>query len=1624
MSYFKAEYQRLKMLAESLAEIQSKLKGISGSIDSKAALAGSSSAADEINRVLKIVRTDLENDTLSVKKMSSVLRSISTQYLTTEKMIMMQRVLSAEVAEAIAAVQAITAAAINSIGRIIGGLRNGNGAYDADPVDMTSGNYIDAVRELTIHGPCGLNMTRFYNSVIRGYGDMGTGWSHNYEISIDPGDEELIVNWGDQSKELFTACDEGVFISAAGSYETIIRTDEGFLYKTSGAGVWEFDLSGELERHNGGPGHGTLEFTHEYGRLTRVCDSYQNYLEYEYSAEGLLTSVTDHTGRKVIFAYENGCLTEALAADGLKTCYTYDDRGLLAGMTGPDGAVKLTNEYDIDNRVVKQTLADGSVSEIEYSGSEVRLKDRNGAETVYVHDEKNRITEARYPAGTERFEYNEKNERIRYIDPEGNVFRRRFDDRGNIVEYTDALGNTSSFTYDDDNNLIRSEAPDCGVVTSEYDENGNVISETDSLGNVTRYEYESGFLTGVINPDGSKVSYAYDDKGRLASACNETGNTDKYEYDEAGRLSASENALGARFTYVYDAADRLLCVTNPNGDIRSYTYENGLLASVTDYDGYKESWKYNAMGLTSEHTDKQGRITRFAYDSMGNISEVTNPDGSVLRHRYDDMNRLAETTGPEGTYLCIGYDANGNCIRREENGHISSFRYDGLGRVILTTSSDGKACGYKYDGAGRITSIVHNDGREYMYSYDTAGRRTGYSNSAGRSYTYKYDSMGRLVFRSDYEADSVNYSYYPDGLLKSVLYSSGASTVNTYDAAGRLISEKKTSGYELVHEYDLLGRRICTRDNEGRSKSKEYDASGNVISRTDPLGNTTRYAYSPSGMIVYVKDALGNETRYGYDPMDRQVLTLKGNMSDKEASAVMADPAKYQNPGNKNVRLTRWKRDLCGRIIERVDAYGNTEKWSYDADHQLNASIDADGRSTLYKYSDNRMLESVEYHDNNQAAFYRDDFGRITGIDDWTGKTSAEYDAYGRILSMTNGRGDTMRYTYEPSGRLSEMVYPDGTKLDYRYGSNGLVEGITAGGFAAAYVYDAAGLPAERRIKIGSGNGPGRVLDETFGYTAAGKLRSMTQKDGGSLICDLSLDYDDAGNLTRRTQKSGRSGIPDEDLCYEYDALNRLCRVYSADGAGGREVIESYEYDRFGNCMLSYRNGVRYEYRYDLLDRLVEESTFGPEGRTRKEYHYDKEGHLIRTEGAEQTERVYDARGNLEMIRNSAGKTVFMTNSLGHLLSEKGSKGERRFCSDQGLAGTVITAIEEDGSWKNYIRDGRVSGYVEHGEGSICLTDEKGSVVSVIGADDSVPGGGMVRYDSYGKASGDGDPDFGYTGLYRSRSTGTLFTMTREYDPAAGRFVSRDRDLYMRNHRPETLNLYQYCYSNPLIWVDPEGTDCYIFYLPEWKHEAVNDQRQLAKQYGYDTSKVHLIPVTDNDSFTSGWNGMGREGGHSVDIDTVLINSHGSPFGLGDNKSFDLSTSDIGNLDSKDAENMILLGCNSGNLDYADSNPAAEFARKVNGAPVLASDSTVQSGGTLFNLTKRSYSSVESDSFRTYSGDRDNQGWIVYQERNGQVGTTALHDDKMHVTDMVKNLRNYPKANGRSFTGGGGGHGW
>ena len=432
---------------------------------------------------------------------------------------------------------------------------------------------------------------------------------------------------------------------------------------------------------------------------------------------------------------------------------------------------------------------------------------------------------------------------------------------------------------------------------------------------------------------------------------------------------------------------------------------------------------------------------------------------------------------------------------------------------------------------------------------------------------------------------------------------------------------------------------------------------------------------------------------------------------------------------------------------------------------------------------------------------------------DQQGQVTETIDALGRAEKVQYPDGREVSYTYGKAGERRSITYPDGKTVFYGYDEQLRLSKLKEGDSIITYGYDPVGRLCEKQFPNGT--------KTTYRYDRKDQLTELVHQDQEGILDRYTYLYDLLGNKTGITKE--RRGLERESgqYRYGYDALGRLSEIQK-DG----EIQTRYGYDAFGNRTWKEESGEQTSYQYNALNQMVSER----QGEIRKEYGYDKRGNLtaILENGAWKKQYVYGAMNRLEEAVDAAGKQArYQYNGLGHrvgkqegvLPKEKLEKldPQRRVGMEIGNSRQITYTLDltrqyhnllertEESQSQRYFWDGNVAAYEENGERNYYLQDELGSPLRIEDSAGTIKesyGYGAFGEDLY-QNQGKMQP-FGYTGYQRDSVSGTYYAQAREYLAESGRFAGQDLIVGFTEY-PKTLNRYNYCWNNSLIYVDYDG---------------------------------------------------------------------------------------------------------------------------------------------------------------------------------------------------------------------------
>mgnify|MGYP002511952346 CR=1 FL=1 len=1331
--------------------------------------------------------------------------------------------------------------------------------FSRDPVNLSTGNLYYEKEDIRLKALLPLVFKRYYNAMDKGSSDLGPGWSHSHTEAVREEKDGTLTLHKEDGKDITLEKDTAgngkdgeTYRDTRNGKETVTKTKDGYLCQDKKTRhTLTFDREGRLQKREDQNGNHTAYRYDENGRLACAAvypaqvsadSTPAAALHFTYDKDGLLRTLTDHTGRTVTYFPMDGILNEVTDPMGHTTTYRYTQDKRLRMVKNPRAVMTLRNEYDENGRITRQRFPDKSEMTYAYddTANTTTLTERNGAVITYEQDDRLRNTRTAYQDGSEeRDTYDGQDNRTSHTDRNGHTTWYQYDADNRLTGIVNAMGQKTAITYDENDHPVSVCMEGQELFRSTYDRKGNLTGRSDALGRTTSYTHDHrGLPTAIQAPDGSQTTLTYDEKGNITAITDPYGAVTSYEYDDLGRITATTGPAGNRTTYTRDPMDRIRTVTDPAGNTREYTYnESGKVTKIRDFDGNEETITYNSMNRPECLTDKEGRQTLRRYDSMWNVAEEILPTGAVTRYYYDLDNHLekvelceTENSVPERVTL-YRHDAVGNLLQavignqtlqQKEAGTLLSlsYEYDKLNRVIACIDAMGIRTEYFYDILGNIVEVKRLGITMHKAVYDLAGQMIEEYDSQGNKTVYEYNELGQVCCITDSIGRQTIYKYAVGGRLLKTIYPDGRNITYDYDQLGRLYTRKNQNGYMLIYTYDSIGRIVKIESSKGQKKTYVYDVMGNMIAATDANGNTTTYGYTPSGKLASVIDPMGNSTEYQYDFMDNLICVCRKGQEEKDN------------------RMTEYVRDSFGRVKVMRDALGQEEKYCYDALSRVIWKQDRDGNITSYTYEKDNKVKNILYADGRTVEMEYDALRRLSCVKDWLGITEIKRDQAGAPISITDHNGKTIFYEWGKMGERRSMVYPDGQKIVYLYDNmlrlkeTQIWKEETQKPESITYFYD----EQSRLIQKNTPNG----ISTTWNYNDEEQLIRLVHKDTDGVLDDYRYMYDFMGNRVAINRKRRNLQQESGNYTYAYDSVGRLQTVMKDS-----KILRTYAYDSFGNRIgfKDFEKDSDTVYVYDSMDRLITLEEKKENDIFRRTYEYDRRGNLVkelennvlcRHYSYNSMNRLEYARSYIPDKQSSGSEAYYDYSGVGQRVSrvKDGVREDYLIDSTKPYHNLLSVTKNDNTPVQTFYWDGNVTTMEEADKLHYYLHDEMGSPVRVSGYNGVRDGNTADKvyeknenlyltygYDEFGNGIGDKLEQeeisssysqqgvvqpFGYTGYRYERIGKIYFAQAREYVSELGRFTAEDI-VRGSGTVTKTLNRYGYCWGNPMRLVDLDG---------------------------------------------------------------------------------------------------------------------------------------------------------------------------------------------------------------------------
>lgn len=593
------------------------------------------------------------------------------------------------------------------------------------------------------------------------------------------------------------------------------------------------------------------------------------------------------------------------------------------------------------------------------------------------------------------------------------------------------------------------------------------------------------------------------------------------------------------------------------------------------------------MGYKIISTDPDGKKSATFTDADGNTlaaALITSTTGTFPNQTftydywsytyYNDLGQVVASIAPNG--VIIGDSNLPNFVTR--------YKYDQLGRLIETTSTDEGTTQYVYSTDGKIRFSQNQEQR------NATTKRFSYTN---------YDYLGRLIEAGEYSMSGTGYYVFETHEVATPGPNSALAIIDNTGYTGitrKTDPNNRCSDYSYI-EYDAQATDFVSQG----SRMKQNYLIGQVA-KTENAAAKTWYSYDEFGqlewtiqnitglgnkIIDYTYDYLGNVLQVAYQAgqpdafyhhytYDADQRLIKAETSLNGTTKTLQAQYKYYLHGPlKRVELGTDKQgiDYVYTITGALKSIN-----SMDNDAAKDPGLDGVAGSPNAGFAKDAWGQTLIYHDNDytgagynagsvslNSATFPNQFGgniRATAFNsptEYTALTSNKQKRiYGFQYDNRNQLSNAQFGSVTGSGAYTTSFNEEQREQITGYDKNGNISGLVRKGKTAqtlgnyAYVYE----PNTNKLDRVNHNSA-MLVDYT--YNSIGQM--ITQDEGSSKV--MQVTYTPYGLVKEVKDGAGQSMV-----AYTYDDKGE--RIKKMTTTGGIIVTNYYVYDATGNVMAVY----------------------------------------------------------------------------------------------------------------------------------------------------------------------------------------------------------------------------------------------------------------------------------------------------------------------------------------------------------------------------------------------------------------------------------------------------------------------
>ncbi len=772
-----------------------------------------------------------------------------------------------------------------------------------------------------------------------------------------------------------------------------------------------------------------------------------------------------------------------------------------------------------------------------------------------------------------------------------------------------------------------------------YDKVGRVLETTDAVGTITRndaYDVLDRVLAVKVGTSGEPLQlvaeYFYDS---LGTATQEMGNGNltliRQYTGEDGTLAESQRDTKRWF----DPRDRLEKIERPQAPHEFIVYDN------LDREAERAIFETVPSGIGGANDSSRGLYVKSLYSQRGTTYRQrvainsTNLNLGYLETNswFDSVGRTIAEWSPNSPGVKRVYDAHGRPVAVYTTDRADDAAPGTLGNYAdaasVTSDRVLEQVSYLYNADDRLTRVSTLRRNHDASPTTDVGPLTS-ANAVATYVGYTYDPVDRQSATLNYGTNIPGDNRFVSGGSAPAVPGVPPSSTDellvslvAYDDRGLAAFLMDAKGHSTRYLFDDLSRRIAVIENQedvlqvewqtpsgepeprwvvasgleaaepdtDRVTSFIYDGADNIVRQVAHLPGATppatdkvqvtKYVYGTTVGSGFETDSLiasNGLLREAHFP--DETSGLPGSANAYKVKYAYNRQGELRSVVDQNQTRHVYHRDVSGRVTaDKITAWGSQNidqrikriGVTYDNLGRLSTGISYTNENGTgpangieFKYAPLWQVARV-YQDHNSAATY--DPG--TGVP--SGDTKVVQYTY--VSTAPAGPGNASNYS-----RLTSMAYPDGTALNYAYGTGGHPDDLThrVVSLSSPFLwgnniveYQRVGLDMFAEVDYAASN---VQLDRTFsqdgkrrtnghstqatglypGWDRFGRVAIQAWMDGTLAdhptstlptrppIVDETYTYDRASNRLTRTDARPGAKLANRDWRFEYDGLDRL----------------------------------------------------------------------------------------------------------------------------------------------------------------------------------------------------------------------------------------------------------------------------------------------------------------------------------------------------------------------------------------------------------------------------------------------------------------------------------------------------